>query len=210
MSADTPPSRLISESMRDFSRLEGTIDELLVSIHQKFPAIISTKPVPLNYGPKIRRLIACYLKIPLLRRFGLADGSLDLIRIGYRLEEIFEHRNHMAHGDLIFTASDEVGTTYIFRRWVRDANMPGGLRLMSYKTHQEHIVYLRRTARMLSTYFGDSIRHFNGEITSDFYNQEAKKQSRQREWWNHTGQQMNLKFSENLKGLNRLITGEVA
>lgn len=161
-------------------------------------------------GKKLDLLFDLYISQSKLRRFGLYNGSLDLNRMNYWMSEIADHRNHLIHGHLEVVAMLDDDIKFTFHRRVKESDAPGGLELCDFRTFRSHLRHQIQVAEMLALFFRDAACFIRDEIPSDFYADRAKKQARQKEWWEREGQFMGLVIPENLRGIEPSLKGEIA
>jgi hypothetical protein len=202
--------KTIHRAKEAFAWVEYEMDGFLVSVFRTYASVLKQKSIPLGMSKKLDLLFELFCALPRLREFGLQDGSLDLNRMNYWLSEIAEHRNHIVHGHLNFTWTDEDDVEYTFRRYIREEGAIGNLGQWNWRTYRSYVREQIRQAEMFAIFFRDACRFLEDEIDRDHYSALAKRQARQREWWIEEGQHMNLGFPDNIAGFGPLIRGEMS
>lgn len=107
-SASDPPWKedeayaVLGYALVHFSRLEFAIDDFMFKVADRAPRVARglSKAPPRQNSEKIDFVIQSFISIGQIRRLGDEAGVLNLNAIGYMLDEIFDLRNHLAHGRL--------------------------------------------------------------------------------------------------------------
>lgn len=103
------------------SALEFALDTFMFKFHElyKDAAVTFSKNAPQKIGDKLEFYVSCLINFPILRRIPFWDIELNINAICYRVEEIFDIRNHLAHGAIDLTEISGGASIYTAVKYTR-------------------------------------------------------------------------------------------
>lgn len=144
----------IGELVVAVSRLEYALDDFLFrfSSRHKDTAESLTKTYPFKIKERIDLVISVLICEPGLRTQPIfSDGFLDLNWLAFALEELFNERNHIAHGASFFHEVDADRTVYHFYRYTRVSK--NAYERVQYSISNYGLEHLSKRAHVLRRYF---------------------------------------------------------
>jgi len=165
------------------SKLEFELDEYMFLFRKKFPKMTQSlsSAFPKMYSDKIRFFVETFICYSPLRRIGDANGELNLNTIGYLFEQLFDARNHLAHGAIYFSETTDMRTVYTAEKYTRIKGKKQSFQKDKYKFSTIFLDQLFGDCLYLKALIRNAVRLLNGEDVPRERDDFLKDQARKRE-----------------------------